>query len=78
MLFKYLFIAFLIIAFVPPVRRFVFYLLVGRQLVKEQKKQQAQQPSRAKEGETRVTTVPPDANESRMKGGDYVDYEEVK
>ncbi|CAN5213409.1 hypothetical protein BH09BAC4_BH09BAC4_16830 [soil metagenome] len=76
MLFKYLFIITLIILFVPPVRRFVFYLLVGRQLVKQQK--QANNVSgRSREGEVRVDAR--SANDgSRFKGGDYVDYEEVK
>lgn len=72
MLFKILFICILLIAFVPPVRRFVFYLLVGRQLVKEQRRQT---PPRRREGETRVDHVPPRPNAN--KGGEYVDYEEV-
>ncbi|TAE23876.1 MAG: DUF4834 domain-containing protein [Cytophagales bacterium] len=73
MIFKILLIVILLIAFVPPVRRFLFYLLVGRQLVKEQRRQ-APQPRR--EGETRVDYVPPRPNTN--KGGDYVDYEEIK
>jgi hypothetical protein len=75
-LLKILFIVVLLIAFVPPVRRFVFYLLVGRQLVKEQRRQhQRTQPVR--EGETRVTATPGQPGNNRMKGGEYVDYEEV-
>lgn len=78
MLFKYLFIAFLIIAFVPSVRRFVFYLLVGRQLIKEQEKQTAQTRRRsASAGNVKVDYVPP-REDSNLKGGEYVDYEEVK
>jgi hypothetical protein len=76
MLFKYLFIITLIILFVPPVRRFVFYLLVGRQLVKEQKRQSNVRGGR-REGDVRVHSRPTQ-EESRFKGGDYVDYEEVK
>ncbi|WP_020597050.1 hypothetical protein [Spirosoma panaciterrae] len=76
MLLKYLFIITLIILFVPPVRRFVFYLLVGRQLVKEQKRQGDVRGSR-REGDVRVENRPKE-NGSRFKGGDYVDYEEVK
>ena len=75
MLFKYLFIITLVILFVPPVRRFVFYLLVGRQLVKEQKQQKPGRKSR--EGEVRVESRP-SQEDTRFKGGDYVDYEEVK
>lgn len=76
MLLKYLFIITLIILFVPPVRRFVFYLLVGRQLVKEQKRQGDVRGSR-REGDVRVENRSKE-NGSRFKGGDYVDYEEVK
>lgn len=77
MLLKYLFIITLIILFVPPVRRFVFYLLVGRQLVKQQKQQAAGRGGR-REGEIRVENRPEKEANSRFKGGDYVDYEEVK
>ena len=73
MLFKILFVVILLIAFVPPVRRFVFYLLVGRQLVKDQRRQA---PPRRREGETQVDHVPP--RPSANKGGEYVDFEEVK
>ncbi|GAB3035060.1 DUF4834 domain-containing protein [Spirosoma pulveris] len=76
MLFKYLFIITLIILFVPPVRRFVFYLLVGRQLVKQQK-QQTSASGRSREGEVRVNTAPK-KGDSSFTGGEYVDYEEVK
>lgn len=79
MLLKYLFFAFLIIAFVPPVRRFVFYLLVGRQLVKEQQKQSAQSRRKTSPNGSNVQVdyVPP-KNDSTLKGGEYVDYEEIK
>lgn len=73
MLFKILFVFILLLVFVPPVRRFVFYLLVGRQLVKEQRRQE---PIRRREGETRVDNVPP--RSTGTKGGEYVDFEEVK
>ena len=77
MLLKYLFIITLIILFVPPVRQFVFYLLVGRQLVKQQKQQNNNRGGR-REGEVRVDTRPTGNSDSRNKGGEYVDYEEVK
>lgn len=73
MLLKYLFIITLIILFVPPVRRFVFYLLVGRQLVKQQKQQTG---THRREGDIRVENRPKE--NQRFKGGEYVDYEEVK
>ncbi|MEI7586577.1 DUF4834 domain-containing protein [Runella sp.] len=75
-LFNILLIFIFLIAFVPSFRRFMFWLLVGRQLVKEQKKAN-QQPKR-REGEIRVEPGPSNANQSRFGGGDYVDYEEVK
>ncbi len=81
---KYLFLAFLVIVFVPQVRRFIFYLLVGRQLVKEQKRQHDTQhsrqawPGKTKPGDTNVDFVPPGTTTPRTKGGDYVDYEEIK
>lgn len=77
MLLKVLFFAALLIAFVPPVRRFVFYLLVGRQLVKEQRRATERTPP-VREGETRVASTPTRKGESPLKGGEYVDYEEVK
>lgn len=73
---KYILIITLIIMFVPPVRRFVFQLLVGRQLVKEQKRQAAAYRNR-KEGEVRVETHPTKRTDSN-RSGEYVDYEEVK
>ncbi|HEX9957867.1 MAG TPA: DUF4834 domain-containing protein [Fibrella sp.] len=77
MLLKVLLVFTLLIIFVPPVRRFVFYLLVGRQLVKEQRRTtERTQPVR--EGETRVTPKPSRKGGSAMQGGEYVDYEEVK
>ena len=77
MLFKYLFIVTLIILFVPPVRRFVFYLLVGRKLVKQQEQQESKR-TKTREGEIRVDKRPENMGNSPYKGGEYVDYEEVK
>ncbi|MFD1144754.1 DUF4834 domain-containing protein [Larkinella insperata] len=78
MIFKFLFVLLLLIAFVPPVRRFFFWLLVGRQLAKEQRKANEHFNRGTREGETRVHTSPSGANESKLKGGEYVDYTEVK
>jgi hypothetical protein len=65
----------LLTAFVPAFRRFLFYLLVGRHFVKEQKK--ATKP-KTKEGEIKVETKQNNANDSQFRGGEYVDYEEIK
>ena len=76
-LFNVLVIFFLLLAFVPVFRRFIFHLLVGRQLMKEQKRQEKAYEQKNKAG-IRVDSVPPDVNQSRFRGGEYVDYEEVK
>ena len=65
------------IAFVPPFRRFLFHLLVGRQLMKQQQKYQNGGRPPQREGSIRVD-VDPNKPDSRFKGGEYVDYEEVK
>ncbi|KQS31087.1 DUF4834 family protein [Dyadobacter sp. Leaf189] len=82
LVFNIILIFLLLLAFVPFFRNFIFHLLVGRKLVKEQEKifraQQRQQQQRA-QGGVKVDNVPPDANQSsRFQGGEYVDYEEVK
>lgn len=53
-------------------------MLVGRKLVKEQERIYKAQQQKAKQTGVRVDNVPPDINQSRFKGGEYVDYEEVK
>ncbi len=78
---KILFNIFLIIIFltimVPVFRRFLFHLLVGRQLVKEQKKYEKAKAGPSKSG-VQVDYTPPGGDERRFRGGEYVDYEEVK
>ncbi|SKB44973.1 DUF4834 domain-containing protein [Dyadobacter psychrophilus] len=80
LLFNIILIFLLLIAFVPFFRRFVFHLLVGRQLIKEQERQyKAQQQRQRANAGVKVDNVPPDPNQSsRFRGGEYVDYEEVK
>ncbi|GGH43634.1 DUF4834 family protein [Dyadobacter endophyticus] len=83
LVFNILFIFLLLIAFVPFFRRFLFHLLVGRQLVKQQERafraQRQQEKARTKPGGVRVDSTPSNANDSsRFQGGEYVDYEEVK
>lgn len=75
-LFNILLIFLFFVAFVPPFRRFMFWLLVGRQLVKEQKKANRSAPRH--EGEIKVEQKPSNPDQSRFRGGEYVDYEEVK
>lgn len=80
LLFNIILIFLLLIAFVPFFRRFVFHLLVGRQLIKEQERQyKAQQQRQRPSPGVKVDNVPPDSGQSsRFQGGEYVDYEEVK
>jgi hypothetical protein len=75
--FNIILIFLMLIAFVPVFRRFIFHLLVGRHFVKEQKRQYQAQQQRAKQG-VRVDNIPNDSGQSRFKGGEYVDYEDVK
>jgi hypothetical protein len=71
-LFNIILIIGLLTAFVPAFRRFLFYVLVGRHFVKEQKRETQ---TKRKEGEIKVESKPSD---SKLRGGEYVDYEEVK
>jgi hypothetical protein len=77
-IFNILIIFLLLIAFVPFFRRFIFHLLVGRKLVKEQERQYKAQQQKARQAGVRVDNIPPEVNQSRFRGGEYVDYEEVK
>jgi len=76
-MFKFLIIFILLLAIVPAFRRFLFWLVVGRQMVNEQKKRQSTTQTR-REGDIRVDYVPQDKDNPKFKGGQYVDYEEVK
>ncbi|MCF0052800.1 DUF4834 family protein [Dyadobacter chenwenxiniae] len=80
LVFNIILIFLLLIAFVPFFRRFIFHLLVGRQLIKEQERQyKAQQQRQRPNAGVKVDNTPPDVNQSsRFRGGEYVDYEEVK
>jgi hypothetical protein len=76
---KFLLIFLLLLAFVPSLRRFLFWLVVGRQLVKEQKKhQKSTQTPPKREGDIRVDFIPKEDQKPKFRGGQYVDYEEVK
>jgi UPF0716 family protein affecting phage T7 exclusion len=78
-MFKYIFIVVLILILIPQVRRWLFWIIVGKQLMKEQKKRQNQYKTTAKKkGDVNVDYVPTDVNKEGFKGGEYVDYEEVK
>ncbi len=76
--FNILLIFFFLIIFVPIFRRFLFHLLVGRQLVREQKRaNSAYRKNPGKGGGLNVDSQPGN-NSPSIEGGEYIDYEEVK
>jgi hypothetical protein len=78
-MFKYILIIFLLIAFVPAIRRFLFELLVGNQIAKQQKRyNDMMEKERGKEGEIKVKSTNTTQKNKGYEGGQYVDYEEVK
>ncbi len=79
-MFKYIFILILLIAFVPGLRSFLFEILVGRKIAKEQKRyNDIMEKQRGKEGEIKVKdTSEKNKKNTGFEGGQYVDYEEVK
>jgi hypothetical protein len=78
-MFKYILITFLLIAFVPAIRNFLFNLLVGNQIAKQQKRyNDFMEKERGKEGEIKVKTTNSSSKNKGFDGGQYVDYEEVK
>lgn len=79
-MFKFLILFLLVLIFVPQVRQFFFWLLVGRQITKEQKRMndifEAQMKSQNKTGETKGgPTVKPAKKPSN--DGEYIDYKEL-
>lgn len=76
---KYIILILLAIAFVPAIRRFIFEILVGNQIAKQQKRyNDFMEKERGKEGEIKVKTPPTNTKGKGFEGGQYVDYEEVK
>ncbi len=67
------------IAFVPAIRTFIFNLLVGNQIAKQQKRyNDMREKERGKEGEIKVKSTNSSSKNKSSDGGQYVDYEEVK
>ncbi len=76
---KYIILIFLAIVFVPAIRNFLFNLLVGNQIAKQQKRyNDFMEKERGKEGEIKVKTPNASSKNKGFDGGQYVDYEEVK
>ncbi len=76
-MFKIILIFILLVAFVPPFRKFLFWLVIGRQMVNQQKKYESPSETR-KEGEIKVDKTQSNSNKGRNDTGQYIDYEEVK
>lgn len=77
LLFNILLIFLFLTIFVPIFRRFLFHLLVGRQLVKEQKRANAAYRKSTEKGDLNVDPRPGNTSPG-IKGGEYIDYEEIK
>jgi hypothetical protein len=76
---KYIVLIFLAIAFVPAIRNFLFNLLVGNQIAKQQKRQNDfMEKERGKEGDIKIKPTSSNSKNKSSEGGQYVDYEEVK
>ncbi|WP_337040278.1 DUF4834 domain-containing protein [Emticicia sp. 17c] len=78
-MFKYVIILLLLIVFVPTFRNFLFELLVGKQIAKEQKRyNDIMEKQRGKEGDVKVKSTEQTNKKDSFEGGQYVDFEEVK
>ena len=76
---KYIILIFLAIVFVPTIRNFLFNLLVGNQIAKQQKRyNDIIEKDRGKEGDIKVKPTNSSSKSKGFDGGQYVDYEEVK
>ncbi len=76
-MFKIIIIFILLVAFVPPFRKFIFWLVIGRQMVNQQKRYD-QPASNKKEGDIKVDKSQTNSNKNSKDSGQYIDYEEVK
>ncbi|MFC3809726.1 DUF4834 domain-containing protein [Lacihabitans lacunae] len=77
-MFKYIFLILILLIFVAPLRRFLFWLVVGRQIVNEKKKYESYTNSLKPEGEIKVDHIPNKNKGTSSSGGQYIDFEEVK
>jgi hypothetical protein len=75
-MFKILGLLILLILFVPVFRRFLFQILVGNEMAKQQRRYNDMMNKTRKEGEVKVdTNIKKTPNNN---AGQYIDYEEVK
>lgn len=76
-MFKIIGVFLLLLAFVPPFRKFMFWLVIGRQVMKQQKAYEKQNQPRP-DGDIRVESNVKSNKDTKDQGGQYIDYEEVK
>jgi hypothetical protein len=74
---RFLGLLFLIFFVLPWVFRWALRFYVAKKINEAQNRQNQSQYTSRKDGKINVDYVPP-KNQERFKGGDYVDYEEVK
>jgi|GEM_PF-6720985 len=74
---KFLFTLILIFVIVPPLLRLALRFFISNQVSKAQRQVAEQQrAAQRNQGRTRVETPP--SRPDSFKGGEYVDYEEIK
>lgn len=78
MFFKFLIITFAIMYFFPRVLRWGLKMFIGSQISKAQNEFKSQQKPKQKEGEIKVDYTQSTKKGENLRGGEYVDYEEVK
>ncbi len=78
MFFKFLIITFAIMYFFPRVLRWGLKLFISNQMDKVQQDFKTQAKPKQKEGEININFDKKAANSEHLKGGEYIDYEEVK
>jgi hypothetical protein len=79
MFFKIILIFFVISYFFPRVLRWGLKMFIGNQINKVQNDFKTQQKAQTrKEGEIKVDITKTSKKDENLKGGEYVDYEEIK
>lgn len=78
MIFKIIIILFAISYFFPRILRWGLKMFIGSQVNKVQNEFQTQAKAKQKEGEININFNKKNNNKDDFKGGEYIDYEEVK
>jgi UPF0716 family protein affecting phage T7 exclusion len=79
MIFKIILLFILAVMFVPPFRKFLFWLLVGRKIAEHQKRAEAFfKQQQGKEGDINIRYNPKEDSKGRKDDGEYIDFQEIK